>query len=346
MKIINGKKYITKEDLQNKFFGISQYKPGEKKTKNLFIRAASGTTGKFPTIVLRRIVLNKKLINFLDYSRPFLSIFNINAQRIVWTQTIFSHYKKASRIMALNKKDVEHPLISSIVGNFEPEVIYSMVSFLNFFTDKLCDKKVNIFYKKLKKIYISGETPSIKFLKKIKKVFPTSEIKLVYATAETNILGISCKYLIRKYKDNAIGTYHPPREVSIVNPNQAGVGLISAYTPELSNFLMGDAGKIIEEKCKCGERKTLFFHGRINYDIVNCVGATFHILEVDRVFSSLTDYVRDYCLEIREVFGKGKTLGSVTIKLVPTEKLQTMKNGENFICEFVRKHLQLISLEQ
>jgi len=216
-----------------------------------------------------------------------------------------------------------------------------VVHILNFFIDKLHGKKVSAFNKTIEKIHISGEPPTQAFLIKLARKFPKSKIELRYAANELGTVAISCPYLEKRYRDEAFQAYHPVNPVSIVEANQDGVGEIAVFSPTLAHYLTGDAGKISKEKCRCGSTETLFLYGRMNYDIINCVGATFHIAEVERVFSLLRKYVADYYLEIREIFEEGKTLGSVTVKVVPTVKLQGMQDGEVFVSECIQKHLQL-----
>ncbi|MEK7567374.1 MAG: hypothetical protein AAB513_00425 [Patescibacteria group bacterium] len=342
MRTINNKKYTTKEDLQNKFFGIEEYKPGKTSVNGLFIKITSGTTRGIPSMVMVRVIVNKVLLNFLDkYSKACLLLHAKNSGKFRSISYFLTLGTKAPRVLSLDKKDIGHPLIGSMIDDFDPQMIDSTVSVLNFLIDKLYIKKTLSFPKKINKLYIASEAPSKEFLIKLKKMFPKSELRSYYAISETAYIGISCKHLIKKYKDNTFGVYHPIRPTSIVEPDQIGVGEISVYTRELSNYLTGDAGKLIKEKCRCGESRTLFLYGRINYDIVNCVGAVFHIKEVERVFSNLNSYVKDYLLEIKEIFEEGKTYGSVTIKIIPTIKLEIMENGQDFISEFVKKHLQL-----
>lgn len=341
MKIINGKKYSTKEDTQKRFLGIENYEPRKKSLERLFIRISSGTTGGTPSILALKFTFGKALLNFFEYSKPLLVIVTKIGHQFIHVQTVLNCYAKPSRILVLSKKDIEHPLMSSVIADFGPQAIHSLVSPLNLFIDKLYGGKADMFSEKIKKVYISGEMAPKELLNKSKKIFPKGEIGFFYGIGEIGITGVSCRYLMNKYKNAKFVTYHPTKSVSIFKPSQDNIGEISVYSPTLHNFLTGDEGEIIKEKCRCGATETLCVHGRINYDIVNCIGAVFHILEVERVFSSLYSYVNDYYLEIKEVHGEGKTLGSVVIKVVPTAKLRAMDCGEKFISEFVQGTLQL-----
>ncbi|OGI30346.1 MAG: hypothetical protein A3G09_02640 [Candidatus Moranbacteria bacterium RIFCSPLOWO2_12_FULL_48_12] len=341
MKTIDGTLYTERKDLQTKMFGIECYAPGEKTVENLFVRMTSGTTGGSPATALLRFILNKAALAFYEYAKPLLVINARNSTGLLWAQIILNQYAKPTRILFLNKKDIEHPLISSVIADFQPRVIHSVVHILNFFIDKLHGKKVSAFSKKITKIHISGEPPTQAFLKKLARIFPKGKIELRYAANELGTIAIDCPYLAKRYRGEAFQAYHPVNPVSIVASNQNGVGEIAVFSPTLDHYLTGDAGKIIKEKCRCGSTETLLLYGRMNYDIINCVGATFHIAEVERVFSLLRKYVADYYLEIREIFEEGKTLGSMTVKAVPTVKLQGMQDGEAFVSECIQKHLQL-----
>ncbi len=337
MRIIDGKKYTTKEDLQGKFWGIEKYKPGTHSVNDFIILTTSGTTTKRPTMFLRRVRFNRLLSNFHKLSKPTLVIANPNYAKLALVQNT-----KSTRSLFIDTHDMRHSLISSVIADFNPEIIYSVVSTFKFFIDKIYAKSTKAFPTKIGKIYLVGERLSETFSNILKEKYPKSEVMVTYGVTETGAAAGSCKYLNKRNRDNEFCIYyHPLKPVSIVQPDQDTIGEISIHTQGIPNYLTGDLGKIIKEKCKCGASKTLLMYGRINYDIVTCVGAVFYISEVERVLSSLGDYVKDYSLEIREIFEKEKTLGSVTIHVVPTEKLLHMENGEYFVSEFVKKHLQL-----
>lgn len=341
MRTINGKNYTTREDLEKKIFGIEQYKLEKRSIKNLFLRFTSGTTRRMPVMLAVRIIFNKILLKFYDFSRPLLLIFSKNDHNFQWLQTTLNSYPKSPRVLVLTRKDIEHPLIAAAIADFGPEVIRATVSLSNFLVDKLYGKKISHFSERIKKIYMNGERPSEVFLEKMQEVFPKSESHLTYGMSEIGVIGIDCSYLTKKYPSDASRIFHPVQRVTVVERDQDDIGEIVVTTPELSNYLTGDAGRIIKERCGCGAEETLFHYGRVNYDIVNCAGAVFHRSEIDRVFSLLNDFVKDYYLEIKEVFGEGKTIGSVTIKIVPTAKLLAIKNSEDFVCDFVKKNLSL-----
>lgn len=347
MKTIDGIKFNTKEDLKSRFFGIENYKPGKPSVKKLFIRMTSGTTGGMPAMFLSSIETRTNLVKYYDriFSESLLIIMTKNFLLLQWGQFFFNHEADSPRILFLTKKDAEHPLISRVISDFQPKNIRTNVSILNFFTDKLSAGGYSYLLEDIKNLFLGGESLSIALYDKLKKFFPKSNIELVYASTEAHIMGSYCKYLSLKHKEDGFSIYHPTKTsanyVSVVERDEFGVGEIGVHTPILSDYLTGDAGKIIKEKCECGASETLFVYGRINYDIINCVGAVFQASDVEKVFSLLAGYVKDFRLEIRDVFEKGKTLGSLTIKVIPTEKLLSMENGGAYLSEFVKKRLKL-----
>lgn len=345
MKTIDGKKYNTKEDLQGSFFGMEKYRPGHPSAKNLFIRMTSGTTGGAPTMILSRITYKRTLHNYYNenFSKPFLMFNPQNHFSLLREQLFFNHGPKSDRILFLGKRDIENPSVYSLVADFHPRIIRAHVSLFNFFVDKLFIRKEFNLLTDVQKVYLAGEMLSESLFDKFKKVLPKSDIKSEYSSIEAHLIGLSCKFLPDKHKRDKFLVYHPIKTgfVKIIQPDESGIGEISIKTRELAYYLTGDAGKIIKERCKCGASETIFLYGRINYDIVHCVGATFHASEIERVFSLLGDLVKDYYLEIKEVFGEGKTLGSLTISVVPTKKLQAMKEGGAFVREFIKNNLQL-----
>ena len=170
----------------------------------------------------------------------------------------------------------------------------------------------------------------------------TAEIEMGYGISEApGGVGGHCRYLIEKYPKSLGRAYHPLLPVSIVELDEADVGEIAIRTQELGWYLTGDAGRLVSEPCVCGASQTLFVEGRINYDIVHCVGATVRTDLLEKAFSPLRNFVEEYSVEVREASHEERTVGAIAIAIVPTALLRSRADAEAFIAGEVAKTLQV-----
>ena len=344
MKVVNGIPYRTKEDLGDAFIGLERYKPGDPSVKDLFIRITSGTSGA-PTLLAVSFKEVKKNIFVKSrrlFAEPLLVVLPRNLSSVQWVQLFFDPAAEASRILFLSRRELEHPLLAKIVAEFQPRHVFSTVSLLSFLLDKLVLRDELCGLAAVKRLFLTGETLSKTMKKKFETLVPEADIEMSYGISEAGGgVGAHCTKLLERYPELFGCIYHPLIPLTIVEPDENGIGEIALTTSELGPYLTGDAGRLVHEACACGSQETLFVAGRINYDIVHSVGATFHAALVEKVFASLREYVEDYYLEIREVQREGKTLGFVACTVVPTAKLRAMKNGIEYMCEFLEKNLQI-----
>ena len=345
MRTINGISYRTKEDLEDSCVGLEQYQPGQPSVKDLFIRVTSGTSGTQPTVLVVSFAEVKKNILAKGrrlFAEPLLVVLPRNLSSVQWVQLFFDPAAESSRILFLSRRELEHPLLAKIIDEFQPRHVFSTVSLFDFLLDTLATRNGLSGLAAVERLFITGETLSHTVKQKFEALVPEAAIEMSYGISEVGGgVGAYCATLYKRHPDSFGRAYHPLLPLSIVEPDENGVGEIALTTRELGPYLTGDAGRLVAEPCACGATETLFVEGRINYDIVHCVGATFHAALVEKIFASLREYVEDYYLEIREVQGEGKTLGFVACTVVPTAKLRAMKNGVEYVCEFLEKNLQI-----
>lgn len=343
MKTIKGRTYTTKEDLQGGLRGIEQYAPHVAGRPHLFFRMTSGTTRGTFTMFVSRFPNKTQLRFYLDkFAQPLLILHPKHCTAMQWACLFFDTHAHKGRILVLDKKALAHPQIASILAEFEPTHVYGFPAVLTGLIDSLSKAGKEIFGA-IESTLLIGEKLRPAVVRTLQAALPHSEIFSAYATAEARIIGVPCQALMHRYPDSAFQVFHPVAEgdVHIVAPDGGGVGEIVVLTPELSHYLTGDAGKITDEVCSCGATQTLTVYGRIAFDVVHCVGATFHISEVERVLASPDSFVEDFYLEIREVEGGEKTRGFITAHIVPAEKLRTMNFPERYIRDYLESHLQV-----
>jgi hypothetical protein len=339
MRTIDGIAYKTKADLKGVFAGLEQYRPGDASVRNLFIRLTSGTSEGIPTML---VVSSKKPEGPTPlFSKPFLFISGRNCLVLPQAQRFFDS-NNPSDFLFLGQRDREHPGVASVLRQFAPQQVFSFVSLFHSFIEQLAHRGEIEALGSVEWIMLAGEMISERIHRAIMGYLPRSRIDMRYSFSETaGSACVSCEALSAKYPSAFGRVYHPTMPITILEPDENGVGEIGIRTPELGNYLTGDAGRLVRETCACGAKDTLFIHGRINFDIVHAVGATFQLPLVEKTFDLLRDYVTDYYLEIREVEQEGKMMGSVTVTVVPTQKLLSLPDGVAYISNTLGRNLQL-----
>lgn len=344
MKTINGTTYTTKEDLQSGLRGIERYRPGHASTEHLFVRMTSGTTGRPPTMMVTDFKVGNSLaLAFYHriFSERLLLIMPKNFSSLQWVQFFLNRPKGRGRVLFLSKRDMEHPDAHEVAAAFKPVHVRSFVSPFNFFLDTLVRGGTLRVFDAVRSVFLSGEIVGEALAQKFRTLLPQSTVEILFASTESGWLGVPCANLNARHASGGIQRYHPAVPLSIVEPDEEGIGEIVIHTEELPNHLTGDAASLFDEACGCGAVQTLTVYGRIAYDRIYCAGATFNIALVESLFARLRPYVHDYRLELREIFTNGKTQGQLTVLVVPTPELAAMPEGTSFLSARIEEALQV-----
>ncbi len=317
--------YLTKRDLAQKIYGIEQYIPGDSDTKEISLRATSGTTGNSITlVVVREGRFPEKDSFFTDQLRAYVRLSPptgaLSSVRLALYQSA------AKRVMVIDRRDAAKPFIHDLLNQFKPTEMTIIPSALAWVLAGGARENSATWPSKLRRVHLSGDRahrPSYQPL-----IDMAADVTVVsdYALVETGFISYSCQHLVERYGDDPIMTFHPMRHVNwlIRDPDPEGVGEIVVFTRELrAGYRTGDMGKMVEEACGCGARRTLFVYGRKDYDVIHCAGVTFIASLVERIFRGFThtdNAVADYRVEVRERTERNTLRGSVRVLFVPSEE--------------------------
>lgn len=338
-------RYLTKDDVQKKIYGLEQYQPGSRETKHLHIKTTSGTTGGGITlIVIRKTRFPEKDMYLTNHLRVLAHTAATNTSAL--GQVSFAFYQSGvRRVMTIDKKDIQRPQITSLLDQFEPTEISITPSSLFHILWRNSIHQGATWPSALRRLYLSGEPTHASHYEMLTKTKPSVSVLSDYGLAETDTVSYSCPHLTKKYYDDPFVTFHPIEKFGwrIGEPNEDDVGeIIIMQTNELkSGYRTGDLGKLVREKCPCGAQKTLYVYGRKDYDIVYCAGATFVAMLISRIFNDFVHSIADYRIEVREKTDGSSPRGSVRILIVPhrNAELEELKKIQNDIHTAMLKRL-------
>ena len=336
------KQYRTKKDLAEGIPGIEDYKPHDRTALPLFFRMTSGTTrGAFTLLALHFPNAPQLRFYLRMFTQSLLLTHPKRCTAMQWAH-LFFHTHAQSRILILDAVDLKDPDLPRLLTEFSPRHIYGFPALvLKLLT--VLTAHTSSFAHYITSILLIGERLTTTLRHRLERGFPQSTIECAYASAEARVIGVPCQALMKTHPARAEAVFHPAplADVHILERDSSGVGEIAVHTPEFGYYRTGDAGTLVEEMCACGAKSTLTVLGRLSNDIIHCLGATFHILEVERVFSQLRTYVEDFYLEIAEQSNEKSTQGVVHMVLIPTETLRRERLPERFVSNYISTNLQV-----
>lgn len=330
-------KYLMKEDLATSIWGLEQYHPGKRSTKELGIKITSGTTGKPVLIVLKNVHLKRKKPIYTGHHTSYVRLTPKYAPYVNQANNLLRNTSKMRQILFLDKKDITDRHLESLLHEFAPTEIHSTPSYLVHLL------QVSVL-KTIEYIWLGGELVCADAIRFIKKKIPRATIHINYGLGEADVFTESCTLLSRMYKDMPHSVFHllvKYHKIEVLDPDKDGFGELILSTPEFSNYKTGDIGKLVAEQCVCGSKNTLIVLGRIDFDIVHCAGATILLSQLERVFEPLGMFVEDYYVEVQELITDTETVGKISLWIVPTARLLRKQHKERFISDVVTANLQM-----
>jgi phenylacetate-coenzyme A ligase PaaK-like adenylate-forming protein len=247
-------------------------------------------------------------------------------------------------VLYLAPEDLEGPHIADILHEFHPTILHGPPSLILKTIQKLGSSVTHAF-KSLGHIFFSGELLTRAQFSLIVEQLPSADLIHAYTVTEIGLSGTGCPTLTKKAlgEDLTCSKVHPVSSYlyTILKPDDDGIGEIMLSKEGVGNYATGDMGKLEDELCPCGEARTLTIYGRYDFDLVHCAGATIHSSFLEDIFSDLSEYVRDFYAEVREIQTNIDTMGELTIYIVSTEKLRGMKKPEEFIKDHIARKLQV-----
>ena len=326
------RKTLTREDLVR---GEIKSSKAKMRLKQTVIRMTSGTSGK-PVMIfhLQDSYLSQLAAVGVKKQLTLVSIINLRLSSTV--RALYASDSTVEYVFAPDYDDLnEH--ISRLMSDFQPDGIASTAGILIEMLRWI--EKESIGLKGVKASLLGGEVPTKSKLVLIKKKMPHAVIHYIYGTAETGVVASLCPESIeRPY-------YHPIGDtvIDIVNTNSDGVGevVISGGESDFERYKVGDLGRFRKATCSCGNPVAFELIGRTSADFIRMAGGTLRREEFERVAQELNDYIKDFHVSVSEVISRDTVVGSIVIKIIPTQKLLEEKDPKEIITEKFTKRLFL-----
>jgi phenylacetate-CoA ligase len=227
--------------------------------------------------------------------------------------------------------------------------IITTPTILDFFLREL--KTIKFDLDKIKIISLGGENTSAAKHVFFQNNFKKAKIYFRYGAAETGGLrGFRCKYLFDRGPD----VYHPAEVMlevldyhnAVLKENEAGeliyTDLRSPRGFPFIRYQTGDIGKVLSEKCKCGQAETLYLGGRTSFDILKFGGVTLYAKLVEDSLMELNGYLESFFqVHVSEVNKGGNLMPQLELWVIPKEKTKNEIMLEELINRHVSKTLYL-----
>ena len=312
-------RYLTKHDLEKRFYGIERYMPGDPSTQDLHLAASSGTTTGLPTLfVARRPVLERDSV-YDQWFAPLQSAVRVARNHHIALQNTHRALMSgaSNRVMVIAERDMPRENLSRIMSDYKAETLNGPPSRILLWAQRLAESGAEAEHKSIRLIQTFGELLTPLHRKLIKQTFPDAILKNGYSFSGANYPTAECPASDGEWHHILKGP--SVTRISIADPDENGIGEIIATTDELENYRTGDLGKLTPIPCPCGESPILTLYGRKDFDLVPILGATFLKSELERVLEPFRERLVDYQLRVGEAFRDGKLAGRAEFDFVPRE---------------------------
>lgn len=314
-------RYLTKQDLEKRLYGIEHYRPGDPSAQDLHLAASSGTTTGLPSLLVMHWPLSRRDRAYQEWIAPLQSTVRLsnNHRRTLRIFHCALMMDATNRIMVLDERDMIPENLSQIMYDYEPETINGLTSRILLWAQTLSNAHATTVCAHIRSLQFFGELFTPLHQRLLKTFFPNALFHGGYASSETATSTTACptteENRYHLFKDS-------PTKLSIADPDENGIGEIIATTHELENYRTGDLGKLDPAPCPCGESPTLVLYGRKDFDIVPVLGALFLKTELERALEPYLEKLADYQLRVGEVLCAGRLVGRAEFDFVPREGAQ------------------------
>ena len=335
--------YLTRDEIveagPNKFFFFPRNKINE-------IGFSSGTTNQdFPLILFQSRYQNKVLK--LRHQRYFdlkiksnLMLFPILPGQLRFRLQDFM-WKNGTTNALGDTNNLE--LSAKIAARLEIDAIQTTPTILYYFTDFL---KKTYDLGKIKLIYIAGEFCSKQKEQYFKENFKNAYIEFGYGGMETRGRGYRCKFM--RLKPSSL--FHRLRDsyyyetINTLGQEELVLTSLVKEGAAVIRYKTGDAVKLYEEECQCGENQSIEVFGRLESDSLKIQGTIIYaefiheaLLPFSRTLASL-----DWKLHVWEEEINSKLLPKLELHLSPQKKFRNQKFKEE-IARIISENLFLSS---
>jgi len=290
----------------------------DKKTINA-IRPTSGTSGK-GALLMPRAYDEKDTKRWQAW---FFNALPIRRSASFSGAQYLYYYSNTERIDTLQLIPGDIPLSAALVERYRPDVLagfpYALVALAPMLSAAASSR--------IQVVQLFGELCTASDWRFLKAYFRDSIFFAEYSSieAQTPIAG-TCPVAARSY-ELLVHPLTASAHVELVDESGAAVTetgksgeiVITVLRPTalpLIRYKTGDSARIVRTDCPCGATTPLLqIEGRLEIDRLRIRGGELHTVEVDRVLTSLAQYLTGYEFEVRfaELMQDGLLVPRVTI---------------------------------
>lgn len=335
---------MTRDDLRKISLRVLEEREEGEKAAHYILRATSGTTLQPPVVFAQRLGARSPVLFPVLAKHGLRRTLLMQGPRLSTLLQVMRVYLEAditgAELLPLEMGDIT-PETGGLLSAFVPEAVFGSPSFLlkarTLFGDDAGSSLDSVRF-----FQIQGEmlTPALQHT--LKTALPHAELEETYGMSELNSLGVKCPYL-------PLNRFHVSRQgitLRVENEDDEGVGEILVTGPlgkktTLVDYKTGDAGKVYEQPCPCGEEMSFHVIGRIGFDFIRIAGGVLRREECDRIAEDLAVYLADVRFVLQRDMSEGRVRGKMTLEIVPTALLLMREDKESFIAQEIGRRFQV-----
>ena len=310
--------YLTKADLEKRLYGIERYRPGDPSTLDLHFGVSSGTTTGPPSVH----IAYRPVLEFDEIYREWFVPLQGGVVRVLRNpQSALQHAIRAlitevsDRYLYLEERDFSKENFIPLMRDFEPAALSGSPTRVLQWAQAITVTSERALLRRIRFVHLVGEllTPYLRSL--LRERLPHAVLKNAYNFSGGNFPTTPCP--------SSDGDSHhlidspSVSKLSIIKPDEDGIGEIVITTPTLQNFRSGDLGKLDPTPCSCGKSPVLTLHGRKDFDRVAVLGAVFLKVELERVLGPFMDAFDDFRLVVGQTLKEATFVGTAEFLYVP-----------------------------
>lgn len=309
------------------------------------VRVTSGTTTGSPLVMFFKRDVERNTVPW--FARRTVVCVGSLSSRLSTVLNAYQNRKSLpSSCLSVDHTDLNSTFVLCITA-FAPEHFVGFPSFIA----KVGEHMDTDTAAKVSSLMVSGELLTATLTSNLRERFPNARIIPMYASMELGYMStLPCEHL-------GLNQYHirDSFDIEIDSPDENGHGAILVSTTlngdiPISQYKIGDTGRIISVPCKCGASQTLELFGRSGGDFVKLLGAIIRRDEFERTLSLLSAPPDDYRLEIASIQEDGVLRGTLIAKFyyrhrMPTDDLlkeMTRSISENFFITQTKTLAELV----
>ncbi len=309
--------FLTRDEIQRVPLWSRIFSPDKRKVNA--IRPTSGTSGKGVLLMPRTTdEKNAKQWQHSFYTAlPIRRVASFSGAQFLYT------YSNTERIDTLQLVPGDIALSAALVERYQPDVLagfpYALVALAPLLHPKTTGR--------IQVIQLFGELCTESDWRFLKTYFPHSVFSAEYSSIEAQTpVAVTCataghshELLVHPITDTTYVELIDASGNPVTEVGKSGEIVLTVLRPTalpLIRYKTGDSARIVRTDCSCGATTPLLqIEGRVEIDRLRIRGGEIHTVEMDRVLSSLSQYLAGYEFEVRvaELMQGGLLVPSVTV---------------------------------